>query len=196
MLKWKTAAQLHTHTHTRAHTLLWYNDTVCLWWTIYTLPYGGWALWRRNLRLPLAYCKALETNWALWHPARYQMWTNERYNLIPYNSRADVVRLFDEQYDSKSKVNWAGFDTSFKCPTCLATLKSCDTTKQSVCGWQYIYIVRDEGREREWVIELGVRNLMDMDVSNGFPKFKFSTKLFYFPSVSPRLLQTHSQASQ
>ena len=33
-----------------------------------------------------------------------------------------------------------GFNPSFKRPTCLATLKSCDTTKQSVCGWQYIYI--------------------------------------------------------
>ena len=30
--------------------------------------------------------------------------------------------------------SWAGFDPSFKCPTCLATLKSCDTTKKSVCG--------------------------------------------------------------
>ena len=33
-----------------------------------------------------------------------------------------------------------GFDLSFKCPTCLATLKSCDTTNQSFCGLQYIYI--------------------------------------------------------
>ena len=30
--------------------------------------------------------------------------------------------------------SWAGFHPSFKCPTCLATLKSCDTTKQSVSG--------------------------------------------------------------
>ena len=22
---------------------LWYNETVCLWMTIYTLPHGGWA---------------------------------------------------------------------------------------------------------------------------------------------------------
>ena len=36
--------------------------------------------------------------------------------------------------------NWVGFDPSFKLPTWLATLKSYDTTKQSVCGWQYIYI--------------------------------------------------------
>ena len=33
-----------------------------------------------------------------------------------------------------------GFDPSFERPTCLATLKSSDRTKQSVCGWQYIYI--------------------------------------------------------
>ena len=33
-----------------------------------------------------------------------------------------------------------GFNPSFERPTCLATLKSCDTMKQSVCGWQYIYI--------------------------------------------------------
>ena len=31
-----------------------------------------------------------------------------------------------------------GFDPSFDHLACLATLKSCDTTKQSVCGW-YIY---------------------------------------------------------
>ena len=31
-----------------------------------------------------------------------------------------------------------GFDPSLECLTCLTTLKSCDTTKQSVCGWQYI----------------------------------------------------------
>ena len=28
----------------------------------------------------------------------------------------------------------------FERPACLATLKSSDRTKQSVCGWQYIYI--------------------------------------------------------
>ena len=39
---------------------------------------------------------------------------------MPYNARADVVRLLAEQYDSKSIVKLGG---------CLATLKSCDTTK-------------------------------------------------------------------
>ena len=33
-----------------------------------------------------------------------------------------------------------GFDLGFERPTCLATLKSSDRTKQSVCGRQYIYI--------------------------------------------------------
>ena len=33
-----------------------------------------------------------------------------------------------------------GFDPGFQRPTCLARVKSSDRTKQSVCGWQYIYI--------------------------------------------------------
>ena len=53
---------------------------------------------------------------------------------MPYNSRADVVRLLDERYDTKSNVKLAGYDHSFERPTFL------DTTKQYVCGWQYIYI--------------------------------------------------------
>ena len=32
-----------------------------------------------------------------------------------------------------------GFDPNFEHPTCVAALKSSDRTKQSVCGWQYIY---------------------------------------------------------
>ena len=31
-----------------------------------------------------------------------------------------------------------GFDPGFKRPMSLVKLKSCDTTKQSVWGWQYI----------------------------------------------------------
>ena len=51
-----------------------------------------------------------------------------------------MERLLAEQSDTKSNVKLGGFDPSSKHPTCLATLKSCDTTKQSVCGWLYIYI--------------------------------------------------------
>ena len=51
---------------------------------------------------------------------------------MPYNSRDEVVRLFAERYDIKSNEK---LDPNFKCSTCLATLKICDTTKQSVCGY-------------------------------------------------------------
>ena len=33
-----------------------------------------------------------------------------------------------------------GFDPGFERPAGQATLKSSDRTKQSVCGWLYIYI--------------------------------------------------------
>ncbi len=65
------------------------------------------------------------------------METNERYYLIPYNSRAGVVHLLAQRDDTKSNVKWGGF--RFKRPTYLATLKSCDTAKQSVCGLLCIY---------------------------------------------------------
>ena len=79
----------HTHTHTHA-------------------PHGGWALWRRNLRLPLISYRALRMNWALWYPVRYKCKQNESYYIMPYNSRADVVRLLVEWYDTKSnlKLDW------------------------------------------------------------------------------------------
>ena len=48
-----------------------------------------------------------------------------------------MVHYLVECYDAKSKVNFGGF--RFTRPLCLATLKSCDKTKQSVCGWLYIY---------------------------------------------------------
>ena len=47
-------------------------------------------------------------------------------------------RLMAERYDTKSNVKLGGF--RFKHPTCQATLKGCDTMKQSVCGGLYIYI--------------------------------------------------------
>ena len=52
--------------------------------------------------------------------------TNESDYKMPYNSRADVVRLLAERYDTKSNIKLDGF--RFKRPTRLATLKSCDTT--------------------------------------------------------------------
>ena len=51
---------------------------------------------------------------------------------MPYNSRADVVRLLAERYVTKSNVKLGEF--RFQRSTCLAKLRSCDTTKPSVCG--------------------------------------------------------------
>ena len=48
--------------------------------------------------------------------------------------------------------NWAGFDPSFKHLTCLVTLKSCDTTKQSVCRWLYMYYQK-ESELKPWSIK-------------------------------------------
>ena len=49
---------------------------------------------------------------------------------MPYNSRADVVHLLAEQYDTKSNVKlgrfWSQLQVSY---VCLATMKSCDTMK-------------------------------------------------------------------
>ena len=49
-----------------------------------------------------------------------------------------MVYFLAERSDTKSNVKLAGFYLSFKRPTCLATLKSCDTTKQSVDDNIYI----------------------------------------------------------
>ena len=46
-------------------------------------------------------------------------------------------RLLVEWYNTQSNVKLDGF--RFKRPTCLATLKCCDTTKQSILGWLYIF---------------------------------------------------------
>ena len=52
-----------------------------------------------------------------------------------------MVCLLAERYGTKSNVKFAQlFNPSFKHPMCLATLRSCDTTKQSVDDNIYIYI--------------------------------------------------------
>ena len=61
-------------------------------------------------------------NCALCYQAKQKCKQMNGYNIVPYNSRADVVRLMAEQYDSKSNVKLVGFDPSFKRPTCQATL--------------------------------------------------------------------------
>ena len=79
-------------------------------------------------------------NWALQYPVKKNYKQTKSYYLMLYNSRADVVRLLAERYDTKSNEKLVGFDPSFNRPTCPATLKSSNTTKHSVCRWQYIYI--------------------------------------------------------
>ena len=39
-------------------------------------------------------------------------------------------------YISNWRKSQPGFEPIFEILTCLATLKSCDTMKKSVCGWQ------------------------------------------------------------
>ena len=67
-----------------------------------------------------------------------KMYTNESYYIMPYNSRTEVVRLLAERYDTKSSVKLDGFRSQLQ--VTYESLKSCDTTKQSFCEWQYIYI--------------------------------------------------------
>ena len=60
------------------------------------------------------------------------IYTNESDYIMLYNSRAVVIQLLSVLYDIKSNVKLGWF--RFKRPACLATLKSCDTTKKSFCG--------------------------------------------------------------
>ena len=65
-----------------------------------------------------------------------------------------MVRLLAERSDTKSNVKLGGFQSQLQ--VCLATLKSCDSTKQSVCGWQYIYIYIYifKKKTKDWLINL------------------------------------------
>ena len=113
---------------------LWYNETVCLWMTIYMLPHGIWALWQRNLRLPLACCKALWTNWALWYLVRQKCKQAKA-----YNSWADIVCLLAERYDTKSNVKLGGFWSQLQASSvCSHTEELC--YNEAVCLWMTIYI--------------------------------------------------------
>ena len=60
------------------------------------------------------------------------MQRNESYDLMPYYSQANVVRLLAERYATKPNVKFEGFRFPLKLPT--FALNSCDTTKQSSSG--------------------------------------------------------------
>ena len=68
-----------------------------------------------------------------------KMYKKENYNIMPYYSRALVCQLVPERYDSKSNVKRGGFQSQLEASS-LATLKGFDSTKQSFCRWQCIYI--------------------------------------------------------
>ena len=67
------------------------------------------------------------------------MSTNESYYSMPYNSRADAVRLLAERYDTKSNVKLGGFR-----PQLIASYVSSHTealwNNETVCMWMTIYI--------------------------------------------------------
>ena len=70
----------------------------------------------------------------------YKFKTNESCcYIIPYNSLANVVHLFDEQSDTKSNVKLGGFRSQLQ-----ATYVSGHTVvlwyKETVCLWITIYI--------------------------------------------------------
>ena len=54
--------------------------------------------------------------------------------IMPYNSRATHVVCWLSGKILSLTLSWVGFDHSLKRPTCLATLKSCDTMKHYFCG--------------------------------------------------------------
>ena len=121
---------------------LWYNETVCLWMTIYIRSPWVLSTLAKEFAAATRIMQSSSNELSSLVSGNAKMWTNEGCFIMPYNSQVDVVRMLAERFDTKSNVKiWAGFDPSFKRPTCLATLKSCDTTKQSACGWQYIYNV-------------------------------------------------------
>ena len=80
--------------------------------------------------------------WIYLHRALYQEYLNIR-NL---NYLFLLAKLFPVSSWMSGKIlewrlNQLGFDPSFWNLAYLATLKSLDTTKQSFCGWLYIYEV-------------------------------------------------------
>ena len=68
------------------------------------------------------------------------MQTNESDYLMPYNSRADVVRLWAEQYDTKFNVNLGWFRSQLQ-----ASYVSSHTVYIYIHIYIYIYILKEIG---------------------------------------------------
>ena len=66
---------------------------------------------------------------------------------------------------------FAWLDPGFERPTCLATMKSSDRTKQSVCGWQYIYLKKTVLSSKVLSDDVsGVRHISRVQISLIVPK--------------------------
>ena len=70
------------------------------------------------------------------------MLTNERYYLIPYNSRADVVRLLAERYDTKSNVKLGRFRSQLQASyvSRVVIQRSSLSVDDNIYIYIYIYI--------------------------------------------------------
>ena len=60
-----------------------------------------------------------------------------------------MVRLLAEQYDTKSNVKLGRFRSQFQASNVCSHAVDCDTMKQPVCGWLYIFLEREREREGE-----------------------------------------------
>ncbi len=68
------------------------------------------------------------------------MYTNESYYIMPYNFRADVVRLLAERYDSESNVKLIGFQYYLQASYVFTHTEELGYD-ETVCLWMTIYIV-------------------------------------------------------
>ena len=58
---------------------------------------------------------------------------------MPYNSRADVVRLLAERYDTKSNVKLCGFQSQLQA-SCMSSHTEELWYNETLCLWMIIYM--------------------------------------------------------
>ena len=79
----------------------WYNETVCMWMTIYTLPARGLSTlaWKFTATTRIMQSSSNDSRTLV--SGKAKMLTNGSCYIKPYNSLAEVVRLLAEPYDTK-----------------------------------------------------------------------------------------------
>ena len=118
---------------------LWYNETVCLWMTIYKLPQlHGVELSIKRINS----CQSFKARLFEWIELLVAIkWA--------YVNKTKVIHmclkslhlhqfLWGCVVESMADIWVSQVLIPASRILCLTTLKSCDTTKQSVCGWIYI----------------------------------------------------------